>query len=195
VCETVHTRGRIFSMAPVCPPASARRVRRMIRGGLAVRDAMPPVAGQPHPPALHGSCASRGLVRPGRSPGGARPQSASVVRRAGALDGRVCLVQHRDPSGRNQRSAPEGERAMCVPRCLATVGRRLSRRSMIKGAGLATATAAAAVVAPRLHAAEPKSFSRVLDLTHAMGQTRLPHLRRRQQSRDRDARDARQGRL
>jgi hypothetical protein len=58
---------------------------------------------------------------------------------------------------------------MCVPRCLATVGRRLSRRSMIKGAGLATATAAAAVVAPRLHAAEPKSFSRVLDLTHAMG--------------------------
>ena len=58
---------------------------------------------------------------------------------------------------------------MCVPGCLETFGRRLSRRGLISGAGLATAAVAASVVAPRVRAAEPKSFSRVIDLTHAMG--------------------------
>jgi kynurenine formamidase len=58
---------------------------------------------------------------------------------------------------------------MCVPGCLETVGRRLSRRGLIRGAGLATAAVAASAMAPRVRAAEPKSFSRVVDLTHAMG--------------------------
>ena len=58
---------------------------------------------------------------------------------------------------------------MCVPGCLEAVGRQLSRRGLIKGAGLATAAAAASAVVPRVRAAEPKSFSRVVDLTHAMG--------------------------
>jgi kynurenine formamidase len=52
---------------------------------------------------------------------------------------------------------------------LETVGRRLSRRGLIRGAGLATAAVAASAVAPRVRAAEPKSFTRVLDLTHAIG--------------------------
>jgi kynurenine formamidase len=52
---------------------------------------------------------------------------------------------------------------------LETVGRRLSRRGLIRGAGLATAAVTASVIAPRAHAAEPKSFTRVVDLTHAMG--------------------------
>jgi kynurenine formamidase len=58
---------------------------------------------------------------------------------------------------------------MCVPGCLETVGRRLSRRGLIQGAGLAAAAGAAAALAPPLRAAEPTSFSRVVDLTHAMG--------------------------
>ena len=58
---------------------------------------------------------------------------------------------------------------MCVPGCLETVGRRLGRRALIQGAGFAVAAGAAAAAAPRLHAAEPRSFSRVLDLTHAIG--------------------------
>jgi kynurenine formamidase len=59
---------------------------------------------------------------------------------------------------------------MCVPGCLETIGRRLSRREVVMGAGLAAA-GAAAMVAPRApaFAAEPRSFSRVVDLTHAMG--------------------------
>jgi kynurenine formamidase len=58
---------------------------------------------------------------------------------------------------------------MCVPGCLETVGRRLSRRGLLGGAGLAAAAGAAAGLAPPLRAAEPRSFSRVVDLTHAMG--------------------------
>ena len=58
---------------------------------------------------------------------------------------------------------------MCVPGCLETVERRLSRRGLIKSAGLATAAVAASAVAPRVRAAEPRSFTRVVDLTHAMG--------------------------
>ena len=58
---------------------------------------------------------------------------------------------------------------MCVPGCLETVGRRLSRRGLIRGAGLATAAVAASAVAPRVRAAEARSFTRVVDLTHAMG--------------------------
>ena len=58
---------------------------------------------------------------------------------------------------------------MCVPGCLETVGRRLGRRGLIRGAGLATAAAALSAVAPQARAAEPRSFTRVVDLTHAMG--------------------------
>ena len=58
---------------------------------------------------------------------------------------------------------------MCVPGCLETVGRRLGRRQLIGGAGLALAAGAASVMAPPARAVESKSFSRVLDLTHAMG--------------------------
>jgi kynurenine formamidase len=57
---------------------------------------------------------------------------------------------------------------MCVPGCLDTLG-RLSRRRLIEGAGLAAVAGAAAAVAPPVRAAEPRSFSRVIDLTHALG--------------------------
>ena len=58
---------------------------------------------------------------------------------------------------------------MCVPGCLETLGRRVSRRRLIEGAGLAAVAGAAAAVAPPVRAAEPRSFSRVIDLTHALG--------------------------
>jgi kynurenine formamidase len=58
---------------------------------------------------------------------------------------------------------------MCVPGCLETVGRGLSRRRLIRGAGLAAAAGAASALAPPVLAAEPRSFTRVVDLTHAMG--------------------------
>jgi kynurenine formamidase len=58
---------------------------------------------------------------------------------------------------------------MCVPGCLDTLGRRVSRRRLIEGAGLAAVAGAAAAVAPPVRAAEPRSFSRVIDLTHALG--------------------------
>jgi kynurenine formamidase len=58
---------------------------------------------------------------------------------------------------------------MCVPGCLETMGRRLGRRQLLGGAGLALAAGAASVLPPRARAAEPRSFSRVVDLTHAMG--------------------------
>ncbi|HLT01083.1 MAG TPA: cyclase family protein [Geminicoccaceae bacterium] len=58
---------------------------------------------------------------------------------------------------------------MCVPGCLETVGRRLRRRQLLGGAGLAVAAGAASALAPRARAAEPKSFSRVVDLTHTLG--------------------------
>jgi kynurenine formamidase len=49
------------------------------------------------------------------------------------------------------------------------VGRRLSRRGFVHGAGLAAAAGAAAAVAPPVRAAEPRSFTRVVDLTHVLG--------------------------
>ena len=58
---------------------------------------------------------------------------------------------------------------MCVPGCLETVGRRLGRRQLLGGAGLALAAGAASAVSPRVRAAAPRSFSRVVDLTHALG--------------------------
>jgi kynurenine formamidase len=63
------------------------------------------------------------------------------------------------------------ESTMCVPRCQETVRRRLSRRGFFSGTGAAAAIGAASVLLPRapLLAAEPRSFSRVVDLTHALG--------------------------
>lgn len=56
---------------------------------------------------------------------------------------------------------------MCVPGCLQVVHQRLSRRGVVAGAALA----AAGTVMPRAptFAAPSGSFSRVVDLTHAMG--------------------------
>jgi kynurenine formamidase len=63
-----------------------------------------------------------------------------------------------------------GELEMCVPGCLETVGRRVSRRTLFQGAALAAAAGAASSFgAPRARAAEPRSFSRVVDLTHTLG--------------------------
>ena len=59
---------------------------------------------------------------------------------------------------------------MCVPGCIATVQRRLGRRGFVKGAGLLAAGAAALAVRPLpAAAAEPRSFTRVVDLTHPFG--------------------------
>jgi kynurenine formamidase len=59
---------------------------------------------------------------------------------------------------------------MCVPGCIETVQRRLGRRGFIKGAGLMAAGAAALAARPLpVRAAEARSFTRVVDLTHAMG--------------------------
>jgi kynurenine formamidase len=60
---------------------------------------------------------------------------------------------------------------MCVPGCIESVHRRLGRRSFVRGTGLALLAGASASLAPapRARAAEPRSFTRVVDLTHAMG--------------------------
>ncbi len=60
---------------------------------------------------------------------------------------------------------------MCVPGCIESVHRRLGRRSFVRGTGLALIAGASASLAPapRVRAAEPRSFTRVVDLTHAMG--------------------------
>jgi len=60
---------------------------------------------------------------------------------------------------------------MCVPGCIETVQRRLDRRGFVTGMAVAGTAGAAAMIAPRAPAfgAEPRSFSRVVDLTHAMG--------------------------
>jgi kynurenine formamidase len=58
---------------------------------------------------------------------------------------------------------------MCVPGCLETMRGQLSRRGLIQGAGLAAAAGAAAILAPPVRAAAPRSFTRVIDLTHVMG--------------------------
>jgi kynurenine formamidase len=59
---------------------------------------------------------------------------------------------------------------MCVPGCQERVRRRLSRRGFLNGTGAAAAAGAAALL-PRapLLAAEPRSFTRVVDLTHPLG--------------------------
>jgi len=59
---------------------------------------------------------------------------------------------------------------MCVPGCLETVGRRVSRRALFQGAAVAAAAGAASSLgAMRVRAAAPRSFGRVVDLTHEMG--------------------------
>ena len=59
---------------------------------------------------------------------------------------------------------------MCVPGCIETVQRRVSRRGFVKGAGLMAAGAAALAARPLpARATEARSFTRVVDLTHAMG--------------------------
>jgi kynurenine formamidase len=60
---------------------------------------------------------------------------------------------------------------MCVPGCIESVHRRLGRRRFVRGTGLALLAGASASLAPapRARAAEPRSFTRVVDLTHAMG--------------------------
>ena len=61
---------------------------------------------------------------------------------------------------------------MCVPGCQEAVLSRLSRRGFFKGTGMAAAAGAAAAVMPAApaRASEPRSFSRVVDLTHTMGE-------------------------
>ena len=59
---------------------------------------------------------------------------------------------------------------MCVPRCIESFDRRLGRRSFVAGAGLMAVGAAALSARPLpVRAAEARSFTRVVDLTHAMG--------------------------
>ena len=59
---------------------------------------------------------------------------------------------------------------MCVPGCIESVQRRLSRRGFVKGAGLMAAGAAALAARPLpAPAAEARSFTRVMDLTHPFG--------------------------
>ena len=57
---------------------------------------------------------------------------------------------------------------MCVPGCMETVARRLSRRGFFKGAGAAAVGLASfqAFAPPRPAQAEPMRFSTVVDLTH-----------------------------
>lgn len=56
---------------------------------------------------------------------------------------------------------------MCAPGCLETVHNRLSRRNFFKGAGAtAAAGALAAAYPPKPAAAEPRSFTSVVDMTH-----------------------------
>ena len=59
---------------------------------------------------------------------------------------------------------------MCVPGCQETVARRLSRRGLLKGlAGVTAGTAAfTAFPPPRAARAAPASFTRAVDLTHAL---------------------------
>jgi kynurenine formamidase len=59
---------------------------------------------------------------------------------------------------------------MCVPGCIETVQRRLSRRGFLGGVGLMAAGAAALASRPLpVRAADARSFTRVVDLTHALG--------------------------
>ena len=59
---------------------------------------------------------------------------------------------------------------MCSPQCIQSVVSRLDRRGFFKGAGVVAAGAAAlAAASAPTRAAEPRSFSRTVDLTHALG--------------------------
>lgn len=57
---------------------------------------------------------------------------------------------------------------MCVPGCEEAVLKRLSRRGLFMGMGAATAAGFAASALPTAAVAQPKSFSKVVDLTHTM---------------------------
>jgi kynurenine formamidase len=58
---------------------------------------------------------------------------------------------------------------MCAPGCLETVHNRLTRRNFFKGAGAtAAAGALAAAYTPKPASAEPRSFTRVVDMTHTL---------------------------
>ncbi len=57
---------------------------------------------------------------------------------------------------------------MCVPGCLETVAARLSRRALFRGAAATGAAVAAASLPAVPRAAEPRSFTRVVDLTHTL---------------------------
>lgn len=62
---------------------------------------------------------------------------------------------------------------MCVPGCQETVVKRLSRRNFLKAAGAVAGLTAVSCAAPPLLVqpaqSRPVTFSRVVDLTHAMG--------------------------
>ena len=59
---------------------------------------------------------------------------------------------------------------MCVPGCLESVGRRVSRRTLLRSAAaVAAAGAVPSLGSTRVRAAESRSFSRVVDLTHTLG--------------------------
>ena len=59
---------------------------------------------------------------------------------------------------------------MCSPQCMLSVARRLDRRGFFKSAGAIAAGAAALSAVPNAtQATGPRSFDRVVDLTHTMG--------------------------
>ncbi|MEJ1158553.1 cyclase family protein [Prosthecomicrobium sp. N25] len=57
---------------------------------------------------------------------------------------------------------------MCVPGCEEAVLKRLTRRGLFRGATAATAAGFAATALPGVAAAQARSFSKVVDLTHTM---------------------------
>jgi hypothetical protein len=59
---------------------------------------------------------------------------------------------------------------MCVPGCHEVVLARLSRRGFFRAAGAASAAAAVAHALPTAAMAQTMSFSRVVDLTHTLGE-------------------------
>lgn len=60
---------------------------------------------------------------------------------------------------------------MCPPGCLETVRHRLTRRSFFKGSTLALAAAGSAtLMRPLPSRAQSRSFTRVVDLTHTLGE-------------------------
>lgn len=59
---------------------------------------------------------------------------------------------------------------MCVPGCHEVVAARLSRRGFFQAAGAASAAAALAHALPTAAMAQTMSFSKVVDLTHTLGE-------------------------